>query len=66
MFLALTLPWFVLVQRANPEFFDLFFVQEHFRRYLEPGHNRPGQWWYFLPIGAALPASVDGLAARAL
>jgi 4-amino-4-deoxy-L-arabinose transferase-like glycosyltransferase len=53
VFLALTLPWFVLVQRANPEFFDLFFVQEHFRRYLEPGHNRPGQWWYFLAIGAA-------------
>jgi len=52
VFLALTLPWFVLVQRANPEFFDLFFVQEHFRRYLEPGHNRPGQWWYFLAIGA--------------
>ena len=52
VFLALTLPWFVLVQRANPEFFDLFFVQEHFRRYLESGHNRPGQWWYFLAIGA--------------
>ena len=53
VFLALAVPWFVLVQRANPEFFDLFFVQEHFRRYLEPGHNRPGRWWYFIPIGAA-------------
>ncbi len=52
LFFALTLPWFVLVQRANPEFFDFFFVQEHFRRYLEPGHHRPGPWWYFLPIVA--------------
>jgi 4-amino-4-deoxy-L-arabinose transferase-like glycosyltransferase len=53
VFLMLALPWFILVQRANPEFFDLFFVQEHFRRYLEPGHNRPGRWWYFIAIGAA-------------
>ena len=52
VFLAITLPWFVLVQRANPEFFDFFFVQEHFRRYLESGHHRPGPWWYFLPIVA--------------
>jgi hypothetical protein len=37
LFFAITLPWFILVQRANPEFFDLFFVQEHFRRFLEPG-----------------------------
>ena len=69
VFLVLALPWFILVQRANPEFFDLFFVQEHFRRYLEPGHNRPGRWWYFIPITAlfllpwtgALPGAVrDG------
>ena len=53
VFLVLALPWFILAQRANPEFFDLFFVQEHFRRYLEPGHSRPGRWWYFIPIGAA-------------
>jgi 4-amino-4-deoxy-L-arabinose transferase-like glycosyltransferase len=53
IFLVLALPWFVLVQRANPEFFDLFFVQEHFRRYLEPDHHRPGRWWYFIAIGAA-------------
>jgi len=53
VFLVLAVPWFILVQRANPEFFDLFFVQEHFRRYFEPGHNRPGRWWYFVPIGLA-------------
>lgn len=63
------MPWFVLVQRANPEFFDLFFVQVHFRRYLEPGHHRPGPWWYFIPIVAAglLPwtgALPDGIAAE--
>ncbi len=63
LFLAITLPWFILVQRANPEFFDLFFVQEHFRRYLQPGHHRPGPWWYFLPIAALGLPAVDGRAA---
>ncbi len=53
IFAAITLPWFVLVQRSNPEFFDLFFVQEHFRRFTDSGHHRPGPWWYFLPIVAA-------------
>jgi len=53
VFLAITLPWFILVQRANPEFFDLFFVREHFQRYLQPGAHRPGAWWYFLPLVAA-------------
>jgi 4-amino-4-deoxy-L-arabinose transferase-like glycosyltransferase len=53
VFLAIALPWFVLVQHANPEFFDLFFVQEHVRRYTESGHHRPGPWWYFVPIVAA-------------
>jgi len=53
VFLAITLPWFILVQRANPEFFDLFFVREHFQRYLQPGAHRPGAWWYFLAIAAA-------------
>jgi 4-amino-4-deoxy-L-arabinose transferase-like glycosyltransferase len=53
VFVAIAVPWFVLVQRANPEFFDFFFVQEHFRRFSEAGHNRPGPWWYFVPIVAA-------------
>jgi 4-amino-4-deoxy-L-arabinose transferase-like glycosyltransferase len=66
VFLAITVPWFVLVQRANPEFFDLFFVQEHFRRYLEPGHHRPGPWWYFIPVVAGGLLPWTGELARAL
>ncbi len=44
------LPWFVVVQLRNPEFFHFFFIYEHFDRYLEPGHHRPGPWWYYLPL----------------
>jgi len=47
---AIALPWFVLAQQRNPEFFDFFFIREHFERYLLPDHHRPGPWWYFVPV----------------
>src|SRR2546427_90570 len=50
VFGAIVLPWFVLVQHRNPEFFHFFFIREHFERYLLPHHHRPGPWWYFAPV----------------
>jgi 4-amino-4-deoxy-L-arabinose transferase-like glycosyltransferase len=50
LFAVIVLPWFALVQLRNPEFFRLFFIQEHFERYLLPYHHRPGPWWYFIPV----------------
>src|SRR6266446_2571472 len=50
VFGAIVLPWFVLVQYRNPEFFHFFFIREHFERYLLPHHHRPGPWWYFAPV----------------
>lgn len=49
-FLAITAPWFVLVQHANPEFARFFFIHEHFGRFLnlERHHVRP--WWFFVPV----------------
>ncbi len=49
-FAAIALPWFVLAQQRNPEFFHFFFIREHFERYLLPDHHRPGPWWYFVPV----------------
>src|SRR5262245_4126461 len=34
VFLLIVLPWFVLVQEKNPEFWRFFFVREHFERYM--------------------------------
>jgi 4-amino-4-deoxy-L-arabinose transferase-like glycosyltransferase len=48
--LAMTLPWFVLMQLRHPEFFDFFFIREHFQRFSSTGHSRLGQWWYYAPI----------------
>jgi 4-amino-4-deoxy-L-arabinose transferase-like glycosyltransferase len=50
VFAAIALPWFLLVQHRNPEFFRFFFIYEHFERYLLPDHHRPGPWWYFVPV----------------
>ena len=50
VFAAIVLPWFILVQQRNPEFFHFFFIREHFERFLLPNHHRPGPWWYFVPV----------------
>ena len=50
VFLAVAAPWFVVVSLKNPEFFDFFFIHEHFKRFLTTEARRPGPWWYFLPI----------------
>lgn len=48
IFLLITLPWHILVQIKNPEFFHFYFFQEHFLRYLTNYAGRVQKWW-FLP-----------------
>jgi len=50
LFLLLALPWFWFVQLRNPEFFQFFFVREHFERFLTTIHDRVEPFWYFIPI----------------
>ncbi|WP_175114881.1 glycosyltransferase family 39 protein, partial [Paraburkholderia solisilvae] len=50
VFFAIVTPWFVLVQDRNPEFFNFFFIVQQFRRYLTPEQNRPGAFYYFVPV----------------
>src|SRR5438132_1472679 len=50
LFFALAAPWFIVVSARNPEFFDFFFIHEHFTRFLTSEHRREGAWWYFVPI----------------
>lgn len=55
LFLAVSVPWFYLVCRDNPDFFRFFFVQEHFMRYLTNMHGRYLPFWFFFAI---IPAAV--------
>ncbi len=50
LLLAITLPWFVAVSRANPEFFHFFFIHEHFERFLTKQHGRYQPPYYFIPV----------------
>ena len=50
LFLAVTLPWFALVSWRNPGFLQFFFIHEHFARYANAGHHRPGPWWFFIAM----------------
>ncbi|MCC6610623.1 MAG: glycosyltransferase family 39 protein [Burkholderiales bacterium] len=50
VFATIAVPWFVAVSLANREFFDFFFVHEHFERFLTRAHGRYAPWWYFVPI----------------
>ncbi|MBI4633870.1 MAG: glycosyltransferase family 39 protein [Deltaproteobacteria bacterium] len=50
IFLAVSLPWLILVQAANEEFFRLFFIQEHLLRYTTTIHYRNEPFYYYLPV----------------
>lgn len=50
LLLALTAPWFVQVSLANDEFFEFFFIHEHFQRFTTTEHGREGPLYYFIPV----------------
>jgi 4-amino-4-deoxy-L-arabinose transferase-like glycosyltransferase len=52
LYLALTLPWFILVALRNPGFLHFFIFHEHFERYLASSEHGWGPWFY-VPITIA-------------
>jgi 4-amino-4-deoxy-L-arabinose transferase-like glycosyltransferase len=50
LFLAITLPWHILVQLRNPEFFNYYFITQQFSRYLTMSAGRYEPTWYYIPI----------------
>jgi hypothetical protein len=50
VFLAIALPWPILVQSRNPEWANFFFIYEHFSRFSNSEHNRLGSFLYFVPV----------------
>ncbi len=50
VFLLVTAPWFYLVMKANPEFFQKFFIYEHYTRFTTRDLGRYQPWYYFVPI----------------
>ena len=65
LYLAVTLPWFIAVQHANPEFFRTFFLQHNLARYTTDLYRHHQPFWYYLPVGllALVPWTVFVVAA---
>jgi 4-amino-4-deoxy-L-arabinose transferase-like glycosyltransferase len=69
LFSAVSLPWLILVQQQNPDFFRFFFIQEHLLRYATRMHDRYQPFYFFIPILLAgtlpwcafLPEAIRGL-----
>ncbi|MFI5350889.1 MAG: hypothetical protein ACHQ2Z_15180, partial [Elusimicrobiota bacterium] len=52
---AVAAPWFFAVQKRRPDFFHVFFVEQHFQRFLTQKYNRNAPSWFYLVV---LPAGL--------
>jgi 4-amino-4-deoxy-L-arabinose transferase-like glycosyltransferase len=54
LFFVMTLPWYVLVQKANPQFLHFFFVTQQVSRFLTTQEfNSKAPLWFYLPVALA-------------
>ena len=53
LFAAIAAPWFVLMQLKFSQFFDYFFIHQHFERFTATGFNNMNPWWFY-PVVLAL------------
>lgn len=47
---VITLPWFILVSHANPDFLHYFFYVQHFERFTSSHFNNQHAFWFYIPI----------------
>src|SRR5579864_4020861 len=50
LFFAVALPWYVLVQARNPQFFDEFILRQNFARFGTNLYRHEYPWWYYGPV----------------
>ena len=60
LYAAVVLPWFIAVQRANPEFFRVFILEHNVARYTTDAFRHRQPFWYYLPValGGLVPWTV--------
>ncbi len=65
VYLVVTLPWFVMVQLRNPEFFRVFILEHNLARFGTNLYQHQQPFWYFLPVAliGLLPWAVFAIAA---
>jgi 4-amino-4-deoxy-L-arabinose transferase-like glycosyltransferase len=56
LYLAITLPWFILVSMRNPDFFNFFFINQNIQRYaISKERYQPFYYFFLVIIGGFLP-----------
>lgn len=51
LFAVIVVPWYVLAQKANPQFFDYFFMTQHVTRFFSAGEfNNQTTFWFYAPV----------------
>ncbi|MGZ4814950.1 MAG: glycosyltransferase family 39 protein [Terriglobales bacterium] len=50
LYFAVTLPWFILVQHANPQFVHVFIFEHNLERYSTNMFQHKQPFWYFVPV----------------
>jgi 4-amino-4-deoxy-L-arabinose transferase-like glycosyltransferase len=48
--LATALPWYVLVQLRNPQFFHQFIIEHNLARFGSNLYHHPEPFWYYIPV----------------
>ncbi len=66
LYFAMVLPWYIAVQRRNPDFLRVFFLEHNLERFATNRYMHEQPFWYYFPIMllALMPWSV--IAMRAL
>jgi len=66
LYFAIVLPWFIAVQRQNPTFFRVFFLEHNLERFGSDLYHHQRPFWYYLVVVliAVMPWTV--IAGRAL
>src|ERR1700738_2133864 len=66
LYLAIVLPWYIAVQKKNPTFYRLFFLEHNLERFATNRYQHHQPVWYYLAVVliALMPLTV--LAVRAL
>ena len=47
------LPWFIAVQRANPQFFRFFILEQNLARYTTDIYRHKQPFWFYMPVAIA-------------
>ncbi len=50
LYLAMVLPWFIAVQRRNPNFLRIFFFEHNLERFATNRYQHEHVLWYYLPV----------------